>query len=68
MKELSVRGTLLLPTLVCPLFRMSSRTDFRLGNLFGIPHIWKGNKIKRKIKKQHHFEKGKLTMTHPQAM
>lgn len=33
MKVLSVRGTLLLPILVWPLFRMSSRTDFRLGNL-----------------------------------
>lgn len=34
MKVLSVRGTLILPTLVCPLLRMSSRTDFKLGNLF----------------------------------
>lgn len=33
MKVLSVRGTFLLPTLVCPRFRMSSRTDFKLGNL-----------------------------------
>lgn len=35
MKVLSVRGTLFLPILVCPLFRMSSRTDFKLGNLLG---------------------------------
>lgn len=35
MKVLSVRGTLFFPTLVCPLFRISSRTDFKLGNLLG---------------------------------
>lgn len=33
MKVLSVRGTLLVPILACPRFRMSSRTDFKLGNL-----------------------------------
>lgn len=33
MKALSVRGTLLFPILACPLFRMSSRTDFRFGKL-----------------------------------
>lgn len=44
MKVLSVRATLLLPTLACPLFRMSSRTDFRLGNLCGTVHVlWWGN-------------------------
>lgn len=39
MKVLSVRATVLLPTLACPLFRMSSRTDFRLGNLCGTVHV-----------------------------
>lgn len=39
MKVLSVRGTLFRPILVCPLFRMSSRTDFKLGNL-RIRRIW----------------------------
>lgn len=33
MKVLSVKGTAFLPTLVCPLFRMSSRTDFKFGYL-----------------------------------
>lgn len=33
MKVLSVRATVFLPILVCPRFRISSRTDFKLGNL-----------------------------------
>lgn len=46
MKVLSVRATLLFPTLACPLFRMSSRTDFRLGNLRGTMHmLWSGNQL-----------------------
>lgn len=65
MKVLSVRGTVLLPILACPLFRISSRTDFRFGNLLarGKKGLFYVLELKRKSPSIIHTN----SSTHPQA-
>lgn len=65
MRALSVRGTLLLPILVWPLFRISSRTDFKLGNLLeGFTSVHSDPEWKPRWNPGH---SAAARMTHPHA-